>query len=380
MADRRRRRRPRQRSSRESVGHGCRHRILRQRRTRSGARAFVPRSSRRCSSRRDSSSCGPGSRRWNATTPAATAATARRPPRFGRARRDVRASPVASGEGRRDALAPAVARDGSGRAWAIAGLALLHLTRRGVAPAIGTGLALAAWAGGGVGRSRPLAAGDSLTPVFARELRGCRHAGVVRRGDARGVDPRVRARPCPSTALPRRAVGTGDGDSATRDFVAATGIGWLLLLDLSANGPPGQPLPRALSPRPPVARDARVHAWSRSCGGRSAARSRGRCRSSTGCREPRRGALGALAAGAIVARAGRRSYVGGRRRARQLRQFTSELGRLWLIVGAAWFFFLRGTPLTERLARSGDLARARSCATLRRWRFVVAVLVARDGR
>jgi cell division protein FtsW (lipid II flippase) len=36
-----------------------------------------------------------------------------------------------------------------------------------------------------------------------------------------------------------------------------------------------------------------------------------------------------------------------------LRQFTSELGRLWLIVGAAWFFFLRGTPMTERLAASG---------------------------
>ena len=36
-----------------------------------------------------------------------------------------------------------------------------------------------------------------------------------------------------------------------------------------------------------------------------------------------------------------------------MRQLTSELGRIWLIVGAAWFFFLRGTPLAERLARSG---------------------------
>jgi hypothetical protein len=36
-----------------------------------------------------------------------------------------------------------------------------------------------------------------------------------------------------------------------------------------------------------------------------------------------------------------------------LRQLTSELGRLWLMLGAAWFFFLRGTPCTERLARSG---------------------------
>ena len=36
-----------------------------------------------------------------------------------------------------------------------------------------------------------------------------------------------------------------------------------------------------------------------------------------------------------------------------LRQLTSELGRVWLIVGAAWFFFLRAGPLTERLARGG---------------------------
>ena len=44
-----------------------------------------------------------------------------------------------------------------------------------------------------------------------------------------------------------------------------------------------------------------------------------------------------------------------------MRQLTSELGRVWLIVGAAWFFFLRGTPLAERLARSGSsLAFARA--------------------
>src|SRR5690242_18572132 len=37
-----------------------------------------------------------------------------------------------------------------------------------------------------------------------------------------------------------------------------------------------------------------------------------------------------------------------------VRQLTSEIGKLWLIVGAAWFFFLRGTPLTERFAQSGS--------------------------
>ena len=57
-----------------------------------------------------------------------------------------------------------------------------------------------------------------------------------------------------------------------------------------------------------------------------------------------------------------------------VRQLTSEIGRLWLIVGAAWFFFLRGTPFTERLARSGD-----SLVSLFRYiwplLFVVVVLI-----
>jgi hypothetical protein len=57
-----------------------------------------------------------------------------------------------------------------------------------------------------------------------------------------------------------------------------------------------------------------------------------------------------------------------------IRQLTSELGRVWLIVGASWFFFLRGTPLAERLARSD-----RSLVSLARYvaplLFVVLVLV-----
>jgi len=35
------------------------------------------------------------------------------------------------------------------------------------------------------------------------------------------------------------------------------------------------------------------------------------------------------------------------------RQLTSEIGRVWLMLGAGWFFFMRGTPLAERLAASG---------------------------
>jgi len=57
------------------------------------------------------------------------------------------------------------------------------------------------------------------------------------------------------------------------------------------------------------------------------------------------------------------------------RQLTSELGRIWLIVGGAWFFFLRGGPMAERLARSGGTLGSfwRYLAPLG---FVVAVLVA----
>jgi cell division protein FtsW (lipid II flippase) len=57
-----------------------------------------------------------------------------------------------------------------------------------------------------------------------------------------------------------------------------------------------------------------------------------------------------------------------------LRQLTSELGRVWLIVGTAWFFFLRGGPLAERLARSG-----RASVSVLRYlgplAFVVAMLL-----
>jgi len=55
-------------------------------------------------------------------------------------------------------------------------------------------------------------------------------------------------------------------------------------------------------------------------------------------------------------------------------QITSEIGKLWLVVGASWFFFLRGDPLVQRLARSGG-----SLASLLRYvwplLFVVLVLI-----
>src|SRR5260221_2599893 len=134
-------------------------------------------------------------------------------------------------------------------------------------------------------------------------------------------------------------------------FIVATGIGWLLLLDLSANGNPGNRylplyhhghlwlamlvLTVVAFLRPGI---GRALAWLLSAleelGGRV-----GRL-------------LGPLLAPAaivlvmlvIVGAVG--ALLSG------IRQLTSELGRVWLIFGVAWFFFLRGAPVAERMARS----------------------------
>ncbi|MEP7058744.1 MAG: FtsW/RodA/SpoVE family cell cycle protein, partial [Caldimonas sp.] len=157
-------------------------------------------------------------------------------------------------------------------------------------------------------------------------------------------------------------------------LVVATGLGWLLLFDLSAGGHFGnrylalyhqghlwlglmlfsvllflrQPLARALG-------------WSLSIAAEGAARVAQR--------------LGRVwAAAALLLLTGAAVLLFGLGLA-HMRQLTSELGRVWLIVGAAWFFFLRAAPLAERLARSG-------AAGISFWRylwplfFVVGVLIA----
>ncbi len=157
-------------------------------------------------------------------------------------------------------------------------------------------------------------------------------------------------------------------------LVFATGLGWLLLLDLSANGHPAnrylalyhqghlwlgmlvfsvllflrQPLSRALG-------------WTLSVAGETVRRS-----------AVRLGPMQAAAALLLITLAG--VVVFGLSLS-NMRQLTSEFGRLWLIVGAAWFFFLRAAPLAERLARSGSVGTSF-------WRyvwpllFVIGVLVA----
>lgn len=258
-------------------------------------------------------------------------------------------------------------------AWSVAGLLLLNLSRRPRFAAIGLAIALATWAlAAWAGRVPwPLAPAHTFVPgrgssdVFAPPA-----AFVV----ALGALALVVLLASPWL---RRAMATTPQTLASwagyPGLVFATGVGWLLLLDLSANGHFGnrylalyhqghlwlgmlafsviafarQPITRAL-------------AWMLAIidGLASAVRIR----------------IGSAASAVafVVVTLALVGIVGAL--LLNIRQITSEIGRLWLTVGAAWFFFMRGTPLTERLARSGG-----SLASLVRYIaplvFVIAVLI-----
>ena len=259
-------------------------------------------------------------------------------------------------------------------AFALVGLALLNAHRRGMAPAIGTALALLAWAAvAWVGQVPwPLATGPHI--VLARE------AALPHAMPAGFVVAMIAVAALVLAASPWIARRLPEGPSvpasvlAYPGLVAATGLGWLVLLDLSANGLAAN---RYLALyhhghlwlamlafsvvafwRRPLVRSL---AWTLSlvdgAAGRVAAR------------------LGSWATAALLAAIAAIGVVAFALLLANTRQLTSEIGRLWLVVGAAWFFFLRGTPLTERLARS-----AGSFASLLRYTaplaFVVAVLAA----
>jgi cell division protein FtsW (lipid II flippase) len=257
--------------------------------------------------------------------------------------------------------------------WALAGLLLLNLSRRAGLAAAGTALTLATWAAAAwIGRVPwPLASG---------------HALVLGRGSPAPLSPPadfvlwlLGAAIVLLLTAPwlRKALASGPQRVASGvgypGLVFATGIGWLLLLDLSANGTPSN---RYLALyhqghlwlgmltfsviaflRPPIGRKL---SWLLSMFDGLA--------SNVGRRI---GAVGGTALLLVLAVA-LLALVGSL--LLNLRQFTSEVFRLWLIAGAAWFFFLRGTPLTERLARSGS-----SIGSLLRYvwplLFVVAVLI-----
>jgi cell division protein FtsW (lipid II flippase) len=132
----------------------------------------------------------------------------------------------------------------------------------------------------------------------------------------------------------------------------ATGVGWLLLLDLSAHG---HLVNRYL------ALYHQGHLWLGMLlfsvllfARQPLARALARALSLLGGRTRRLAALLTPAAAAVlVGLAALLAVLAFGTLLANLRQLTSELGRVWLIVGAAWFFFLRAGPLARRLAENG---------------------------
>ena len=262
----------------------------------------------------------------------------------------------------------------AGWQWAIGALlalGLLNLSRLGGSWVAGAGVALLLWAGAAW-------AGRVAWPL------GSEHAFVLARAGASWRDPAapfVVAMAVGGVALCALAVPLRRWTTIARavpasilaypGLVIATGIGWIVLLDLSANGHFGNRflalyhqghlwLGAAVFSLVAFVRQplAGTLAWTLSVCEGIGARMRLR--------------MGSLAAGGIVLALGLFVTALGAVLLMNMRQLTSELGRLWLIVGAAWFFFPRGTPLAERAARAGT-----SWLSLARygWPLVFVVLV-----
>ena len=257
--------------------------------------------------------------------------------------------------------------------WMLAGLVLLKLSRRQNSTLVGLATALAAWAlAAWIGRvpwpfgiDRAFDAGVAsgsfvvVPPTFVWVLLG---AAVLLLVSSPWLQQRLTSTPqTPASRL------------GYPGLVAATGLGWLLLLDLSANGNYSNrylalyhhghlwlgmtTLTAAAFLRQPL---GRALGWMLSTidGLTGAIRRRAGAVAITVLALSATAAL-VLGTGALLASAP---------------QISSEVGRLWLIVGASWFFFLRGDPMLKRLAKSGGSvgSLARYVAPLV---FVVAVLV-----
>ncbi len=257
--------------------------------------------------------------------------------------------------------------------WMLLGLVLLKSSRGLVQPAAGAAMALGVWtAVAWVSRVPWPFAGRAFEPARIDPEPWSMPAGFV------FVLGGIALFGWMAAAMRPRAASSSPQAPSSRigypGMVLATGLGWLLLLDLSANGHLANRylalyhqghlwlgmlcLSMLLFLRQPLARGL---AWTLSISGEMARRARirfGAWRALAAL------ALGTLAAVAVFGLA-----------LSNMRQVTSELGRLWLIVGAAWFFFLRGSPLAERLSRDGGPA----WSALRYvWPllFVVSVLIA----
>jgi len=136
-------------------------------------------------------------------------------------------------------------------------------------------------------------------------------------------------------------------------LVLATGLGWLLLLDLSANGYFGNRY---------LALYHQGHLWLgmltltvvaflRQSIGRTLGSALAMLDSlASGTRRR----IGSVATTLVVVTLMASIVAAVGALLANVPQITSEIARLWLIVGASWFFFLRGDPLTERLTRDGS--------------------------
>ena len=267
----------------------------------------------------------------------------------------------------------------AGLQWAAAmalGFAFLVWSRRASSPLSGVAVALLAWSGaawlarvpwplGGARDfmpARATAAWNSAPAVFVLALAG---AAIVLLLVALARRERT-ARAAPvAQAMSSRLGYPG--------LVLATGLGALILLDLSLAGHAGNRylalyhqghlwLAMLVLSVAVFARRwlARALAALLSVGGETLQRASRR--------------FGRFGIGVLLVVATTAAVLGVALALANLRQLTSELGRVWLIAGAAWFFFLRAGPLTERLARDGKAA-----ASFLRYAwpmlFVVAVLV-----
>ncbi|MEP7085360.1 MAG: FtsW/RodA/SpoVE family cell cycle protein, partial [Betaproteobacteria bacterium] len=241
--------------------------------------------------------------------------------------------------------------------WMLVGLALLKVSRRRGVALPGASLAVAVWA---------LAAWAGRVPW---------PLGVDRAFEPARVSGAFAAAPAPfvlallgaamlliiASAWLQKGLPSGPQTIASRigypGLIVATGLGWLLLLDLSANGNYSNrylalyhqghlwlgmlTLTVAAFLRQPIGRGL---CWTLAIVDALAGTIRRRA--------------GAIATSAVVIAliVGLVGAVGAL--LANMPQLSSEVGRLWLVVGAAWFFFLRGDPLAERLATGGTPLRS----------------------
>jgi cell division protein FtsW (lipid II flippase) len=284
----------------------------------------------------------------------------------------------AAGGAKNEAMQALVASAGAQWVGAMAlGYACLLASRHAVSALAGAGMSLLAWAlaGWAVRAPWPFAAARDFAPLrvdaawWSAPTAPALALAVlgVMLLVAAAVRPQGRAARVP----PVRTMSTRIGMAG---LALATGVGWLVLLDLSAHAHAANRylalyhqghlwfamtvFSVLLFLRDPLGRST---GWLLSVGGDLVSR--------TVSLVGRAGAWTLVVGTALTL-----LVVFGGALAHQ-RQLTSELGRIWLIVGGAWFFFLRGGPLAQRLAR-GRSALGSLGSYLAPLAFVVGVLVA----